>query len=604
MHSILLLTMALCCYEQGRDLFYEAYFSASEETRTDSMLAFLEREPGLHPYWRGSVWRVLSADSILGDSLSALWLEDAPLDPRAWLAASESAIDSLPERAVELATRGLGVFPAWSPEGMPGEEWELVGPSLKNNLVFNRCRAFHRSGNRIAALEELAPLLEPGLYPMNDYHTRAPYLFLAGEIHLEMGDTLQALGYLIDSAIEGDIVNRWAGRADSLLHRLLGEEYLERCRSLVGYSGPVFEDVTHLLPDTIRGTRHCWGDLNGNGRPDLLAGGSVLLNTPEGFVLIDSLPVNGGLIADLNLDGLPDILGLGRQPLIFLQGEDGGFREATAEMGLDTLEARVEGAAVLDWNGDLWPDIYLAVYEAPDTMGVGRPDAFYLGGPEGFTRSSDFDLDPPLCGRSVSVVDIRGDGRPGILVSNYRLDPNVFWELVDGVPSNTAEERGLSGEERDGAWGHTIASAWADFNGSGEMDVFSANLAHPRYITFSDRSMLLRNEGGVFTDVREEMGIRYDETHSFPAWADFTGNGFPDLYITSVYPSRRSYLYLNTGAGFVDATWLAGVRVFNGWHVTTEDLDLDGLPDITVNEGGVLRLFRARGSGDKDIPGA
>ncbi|MCK7470364.1 MAG: VCBS repeat-containing protein [Desulfomicrobium escambiense] len=121
----------------------------------------------------------------------------------------------------------------------------------------------------------------------------------------------------------------------------------------------------------------------------------------------------------------------------------------------------------------------------------------------------------------------------------------------------------------------------------GDMDVFSANLAHPRYIVFSDRSMLLRNDGGRFTDVRAEMGIRYDETHSFPVWADFDSDGLPDLYITSVYPNRRSFLYMNTGNGFQDNTWLAGARVMDGWHVSAVDFDCDGRPDLSVNAGGL-----------------
>jgi len=604
MNLILMLLLTRSGYADGRDLFYETYFTASPENRTDSMLVLLSGDQLVHPYWRGAAWRVCSGDSASGDSLLGLWLEELPGDPRAWLSASESALDSFPERAINTATMGLSVFTEWHPEGMPDEEWELVGPALEHNLRFLRCRGFFARGDRITALEELSPLLEPGLFTVDDYHTRAPYLFLAGEIHLEAGDTLRAVEFFIGAAVEGDIENKWAGRADSLLHELLGVHYMERCRAISGYSGPVFNDASHLLPGTVYGTRHAWGDINGNGRPDLLAGGTILLNTPGGFLLYDSLPVNGGVIADLNRDGLPDILGLGRQPLIFLQTREGRFREATAEMGLDSVEAQVEGAVVLDWNRNGWLDVYLAVYEDPDSIGVGRSDAFYFGGPEGFASCSDFNLDPPLCGRGVSVVSLEDDGSPSILVSNYRLDPNVFWENIDGKPENTASERGLAGFERENAWGHTISSAWADFDQDGEIDVFSANLAHPRYITFSDRSMLLRNNGGVFTDVRAEMGIRYEETHSFPAWADFTGNGFPDLYITSVYPRRRSFLYLNTGEGFVDATWLAGARVFNGWQVSTEDANLDGLPDIIVNEGGVLRLLLQCEEHQHDTPGS
>lgn len=578
-------------YEMGRDAFYDALFSGSGIDRVDSLLALLAREPDLPDYFRGFAWMYCCADSARTDSVLTLWIRELPEDPRAWLVASYEALDSFPERALITATRGLEAFERWHPEGIPPEEWKLVGRALRCDLRFNRCRGFYGRGDRMAALEELEPLLEPGLFSVNDHHTGAPYLFYAGGAYLETGDTLRGVELLIRAASEGDMADRWGSRADSTLNVILGERYLEKCREIAGYEGPVFIDASGLLPGPVPGTRHCWGDIDGDGRPDLLAGGTVLLNRPDGFEILDSLPVNGGVLADLNNDGLVDILGLGRQPLLFLQMPDGGFREAAREMGLDPVEAQIEGTAALDWNGDGFPDIYLAVYEDPDTTGLGRPDAFYLGGPGGFTRATGFELDPPLCGRSVSVVDLEGNGRQSILVSNYRLDPNVFWENVEGVPVNTAPFRGLEGVQVKGARGHTIGSAWCDFDLDGDIDVFSANLAHPRYMVFSNRSMLLRNDGGRFTDVRAEMGIKYEETHSFPVWADFDSDGLPDLYITSVYPNRRSFLYKNTGNGFQDVTWMAGARVMDGWHVSAVDFDCDGKPDLAVNAGGFIRLL-------------
>lgn len=582
-------------YEMGRDAFYEAWFSASGTGRVDSLLALLAREPDLPDYWRGFAWMRCCADTAMTDSFLTLWIRELPEDPRAWLTASYAALDSSPGRALITATRGLEAFERWRPDGIPPGEWKLVGRALRYDLRFSRCRGFHGMGDRMAALEELEPLLEPGLFSVNDYHTGAPYLFFAGEAHLETGDTLRCVELLIRAASEGDMPDLWGSRADSLLNEILGDRYLEKCRNLAGYEGPVFTDASGLLPALVPGTRHCWGDIDGDGRPDVLAGGTVLLNRPGGFEILDSLPVNGGVLADLDSDGLVDILGLGRQPLLFLQMPDGSFREAAREMGLDPVEAQIEGAAVLDWNGDGFPDIYLAVYEDPDTTGLGRPDAFYLGGPGGFTMAPGFELDPPLCGRSVSVVDLEGNGSLSILVSNYRLDPNIFWENVDGVPLNTASVRGLEGIQTKGAWGHTIGSAWCDFDLDGDIDVFSANLAHPRFITFSNRSMLLRNDGERFTDVRADMGIKYEETHSFPVWSDFDSDGLPDLYITSVYPSRRSFLYLNTGNGFIDVTWLAGARVMDGWHVSAVDFDCDGKPDLAVNAGGYMRLYANTG---------
>ncbi len=157
----------------------------------------------------------------------------------------------------------------------------------------------------------------------------------------------------------------------------------------------------------------------------------------------------------------------------------------------------------------------------------------------------------------------------------------------------------VDGEQVDGWWGHTIGCQWGDFDGDGDFDLIACNLAHPRDSKFSNRTMLYRNDGPgkPFAEVRREWGIKYDECHSEPVWGDFDNDGDLDLYITCVYPDRRSYLYRNDGGRFTDVTFLSGTRVFNGWGCATADFDGDGDLDLAACGGGKVELFRNDGGG-------
>ncbi|MCK4806949.1 MAG: VCBS repeat-containing protein, partial [Candidatus Aegiribacteria sp.] len=590
------------------DMLYPVWYDDS--ARIKVLGEFLDDWGDRSDLWRSRAWQytlsavIETADSSNWKDYLNEWLEACPEDPQVFLSGSALHIDrdSSWSEALDLAEKGLALIKeGWAPWGMPDEEWQLTGPALEAGLQFRRLFAMAGSGRRQEALMELATAISDTDFNTDDYHTEASLYWLCGRLSLENGDSLEALNNFADAAVSGEIRNQWSGEAIDAMDSLLPPDIspVQWAREQREYSGPVFTDATHLLgPDSmLAGSRVSWCDWNCDGFPDLFAGHSLFQNfggssfrdvTSEAG--LDSCRGNGGIWGDINGDGLPDLVTSGNPVQVFIN-KHGTLEEVTEGIGITKAESSVEGVALLDWNADGWLDLYLASYERTGNLDSGTKDAFYFGGEYGFIKVGDSIgmvpfLEEHLCGRGVSPCDFDLDGDIDTFVSNYRLQENFLWENEDGTAVNSALHRGAAGTNTSGWWGHTIGSAWGDFDNDGDWDLFSANLAHPRYIPFSDRSMFYEQQDGYFTDMRSSAGIRFEETHSNPLWGDFNNDGWLDLFITSVYPDRRSFLYLNLGNGrFEDVTRLSGTRIFNGWGAATADYNLDGRLDLAVGSG-------------------
>jgi tetratricopeptide (TPR) repeat protein len=385
-----------------------------------------------------------------------------------------------------------------------------------------------------------------------------------------------------------------------------------------------FTDVTKQAGlGGIRGRRIAWGDYNGDGYQDLLVDGRRLFRNNRNGTFTEVTAIaglrgtrgaTGGVWADFNNDGRLDFYMMaggahGSHGRFWKNNGDGTFTDVTASAAPRTSRTPTEGAGWGDYDGDGWVDLYLANYETPRSrairLGIGTRDVLWRNNRDGtFTDATDaagLATPEPMNGRGVNWGDYNNDGLLDLFVSNYRLDPNFLWRNNgDGTFTNVANELGVEGVEQEGSYGNTIGSEWGDYNNDGNLDLFSANLAHPRDIGVSDKSMLLKNGGPPFSRFGNramEAGIRYQETDSEPSFGDYDNDGTLDLFLTAVYPQGNSVLYRNGGDGtFDDITWLAGVRVSNSWTGAYADFDLDGDLDLAVGSRDGIHLFANNGN--------
>lgn len=122
--------------------------------------------------------------------------------------------------------------------------------------------------------------------------------------------------------------------------------------------------------------------------------------------------------------------------------------------------------------------------------------------------------------------------------------------------------------------GMTLANAFADFDGDGDLDLFVGFNGQP--------NRLYRNDGSGFTDAARALGVADARATRAAAWGDFDSDGDPDL-VLGFAPGRESVLklYRNDRGTFTDVTRNAAIARDSGavrqfsWVDYDGDMDLD-----------------------------
>jgi tetratricopeptide (TPR) repeat protein len=624
-------------YELIGNAFYDSLYPiwTNDTQKVKVIERFLKKYPKTE--WRFTAYQyLLSSLYYLKDfkpvkTMVQVLLKEDSLNPFVYQYAAalflRSGIDTT--EAAKFALRAIDLEPKYQkPKNKPIEQWELEKPLLYGNARMNYAQALILLDNLKDAKQWINEAIEKTKLDDNNDATFGPYYSVLGQIYEKEKNDKAAMDVYIKALAYGDVRNYWTPKADSNLTRIYQKIYgntdglMQYVRKQLNYQGITFTDVTDSIGlGQSRESRVAWGDYDYDGYDDLLLNGNCLFKNIKGKRLVDvsaqsgieKTRSSGGVWADYNNDGYLDFYAIASDSQgdkLWRNEGDGTFTDMTKFAGNITDNYPTEGAAWGDYNNDGYVDLYLANYENWLAQTY-LPDILYKNNGNGTFKdvTKEAGIIPPFgedrAGRGVNWGDYDNDGWLDIYVSNYRLQENFLWHNNgNGSFTNYASLLGVAGNDVNGWFGHTIGSDWGDYNNDGYLDLITANLAHPRYIEFSNRTMLYKNTGlkenWEFSDVRLQSGIKYEETHSDPAWADVDNDGDLDLYITSIYEGRRSFLYENLGNGkFRDITWLAGVRVFNGWGCAFSDFDNDGDLDLVVGSGSGVKLFRNDGNNNR-----
>jgi hypothetical protein len=276
-----------------------------------------------------------------------------------------------------------------------------------------------------------------------------------------------------------------------------------------------------------------WADFDGDGYPDLYVCHYVnwsFANNPRCGQPPDICPPKV-------FDGLPHKL--------FRNNRDNTFTDVSAEAGLrpgGPDASKGLGVLLVDLNDDGKPEIYVANDTADSFLYVNRcsPGRFRFE-ERGLVSGTARDVGgSPNGSMGVDAADYDGSGRPSLFVTNYENELHALYRnecsgdrILFEYASKTAGIASL-GQSTVG-WG----AGFLDVDHHGWQDLFIATGHAIRFPARSDgdprqRPILLRNQGGKFTDMTRRGGPYFRASHLARgvALGDLDDDGRVDLVIS------------------------------------------------------------------------
>jgi hypothetical protein len=339
-----------------------------------------------------------------------------------------------------------------------------------------------------------------------------------------------------------------------------------------------FRDVT--APSGIRnanfGTSAAWVDYDRDGKVDLFVANYVQW-TQKGDLWCS---LDGATKSYCTPESYK-----GTSSKLFHNLGNGKFEDVSQKAGIGDPASKSLGIAVLDYNGDGWPDLFITNDTQPNKLyrnnrnGTFTEEAISAGvayGEDGTARGA----------MGVDAADYDRSGRPHLLVGNFSnqmlgLYHNEGTSLfVDEAPRSTVGRASLLSL--------AFGVFFFDYDLDGYPDIFAANghideeigRVQPK-IQFKQPPLMFHNTGkGKFDDVSKSLSPEFARpiVARGAAYADIDHDGDPDLVIST--NGGPAYLFRNEGGNT------------NSWiHLT--------LTGTRSNRSGIGAVVRIQSAGGK-----
>ncbi len=296
------------------------------------------------------------------------------------------------------------------------------------------------------------------------------------------------------------------------------------------------------------------------------------------------------------------------------------------------VETLPGGLAVIDFDGDGWPDLFCTNGAALPSLIKSQPkfwNRLYRNNRDG--TFTDVTVKAGLQGQGynmgAAVGDYDNDGHEDIFVVGVHAN-FLYRNNGNGTFTDVTRQAGLAASVAATHPVWSVGACWIDYDNDGNLDLFISNYCdwqagddpicggmadaaraycHPDQYRAEQMQLFHNNGDGTFTEITRKHGLPDLLGKGMGLTiADFAGDGRPGIFIAN--DNSRNLLLRNPGKGFQEIGIDAGVayngdgRNISGMGADFGDVNGDGLPDIVMTglKNETFELFLNDGHGQFD----
>jgi enediyne biosynthesis protein E4 len=320
---------------------------------------------------------------------------------------------------------------------------------------------------------------------------------------------------------------------------------LEGDRLFKNLGGGKFQDVTAAsgIKNANFGTSAAWVDYNKDGRLDLFVANYVQWSEDKDLWC----SLDGATKSYCTPESYK-----GTSSKLYKNAGGGKFQDVSAQAGVADPASKSLGIAVLDYNADGWPDLFVANDTQPNKLYRNLGNGKFVD--EGLESGVAFNEEGVARGAmGTDAADYDRSGRAHLLVGNFSNEMLALYHnegsglFVDEAPASAVGRASLLTL--------TFGAFFFDYDLDGHLDIFTANghvedeinRVQPR-VTYKQTPLIFKNLGkGKFEPVTAKLGpdIARPVVGRGSAYGDVDRDGDLDVVITTSH--GPAYLFRNDG---------------------------------------------------------